>query len=99
MTDVRNTLNARGKTYGSYAINADISQALKEYFRKDAEVWEAMPAHCRETLDMMAQKLCRILSSTEGWQHADNFRDIAGYATLSMDRVLQDFPEPDQVDI
>lgn len=71
-------LEERGKTHGSFAHNAAISQSLKRMFRA-----EGFPEHDlhREALDMIAVKLSRILSGQADFK--DHWDDISGYAKLA----------------
>lgn len=82
MKKISELLEERASTHGNFRHNADISQALKNSFRGYSS-WGNMPPIPREVLDMIAAKISRILSSRHGWAHADNWADIAGYATLA----------------
>ncbi len=73
----------RATTHGSFDDNADIAQALKEFWREH-DSWDAMTTVQREGLDAIALKLCRILSGQPDFK--DHWADIAGYATLVADR-------------
>ena len=75
-------LDTRGTTHGSFADNARNGQQLRAFFRRSPH-WDAMPEVHRESLDMIACKLSRILSGQS--THDDHWRDIAGYATLALD--------------
>ena len=81
MKTVRELLEERGKTYGSFRNNARIAQRVKDLFRQERP-YDELPDDVCETLDMIAAKLGRILSVEHGWRHEDNWADIAGYATL-----------------
>jgi hypothetical protein len=52
--------------------------------------WPTMSDDQRETLEMLAHKMGRILSGDPN--HADHWLDIAGYATLTAERVGQAQP-------
>lgn len=71
-------LNERETTHGSFADNARISQSLKASFRA-CPAWDDMPAVHRESLDMIAMKLSRILSGKSETQH---WEDLCGYGQL-----------------
>lgn len=73
-------LNERETTHGSFADNARISQSLKASFRA-CPGWERMSHIQRESLDMIACKLSRILSGKIN--EIDHYRDLAGYAELA----------------
>lgn len=77
---VQDTLVARQSVHGDFALNARISQDLKQLFCK-YDGYSGLSDIARESLDLIATKLSRILSSGQG--HADNWHDIAGYATLA----------------
>ena len=79
MTDVSNTLNARGARYGSFSGQAAISQTLKNLMRQSPN-WDYLEPDMAETLDMIQHKIARILNGDS--RYADSWHDIAGYATL-----------------
>jgi hypothetical protein len=79
MTDVSNTLNARSARYGTFAGQASISQALKEYMRHTPN-WLKLEPDMAEALDMIQHKIARILNGDH--KYADSWHDIAGYAAL-----------------
>ena len=72
-------LDERKTTHGDYAKNARISQAIKLIMREEAD--DDMPDICRESLEMIALKMSRILSGH--WNYADHWDDISGYAKLA----------------
>lgn len=76
---IENILEQRGKRYGDFADNAELSQALKETMRC-AEHWDLKPAYVREALDNIQQKIARIINGDHLW--TDSVIDIVGYATL-----------------
>ena len=75
---IEDVLNERQKTHGDYVLHAQITQELKRviavYDRADLSDTQ------RETLDMIAHKIGRILAGNPNY--ADHWTDIAGYATL-----------------
>lgn len=79
MTDVSNTLNARGARYGSFSGQAAISQTLKNLMRQSPN-WDYLEPDMAEALDMIQHKIARILNGDP--RYADSWHDIAGYATL-----------------
>ena len=79
MNNVDSTLEARGSKYGTFEDNADTTQHLKEFFRTH-DSWHQMKRHQRESLDMIAHKIARILNGDPNYD--DSWIDIAGYATL-----------------
>lgn len=76
---VGTTLAERGKRYGSYLTTAQIAQDIKRVFRA-APQWGELEADQAESLDMIANKLARILSGDPNY--IDSWHDVAGYATL-----------------
>jgi hypothetical protein len=83
VTDIRTILAERGKTHGDYAEHAEITQKIKMIMHS-RPIWLALAHHERETLDMIAHKIGRVLAGNPHFE--DHWRDIAGYATLSADR-------------
>lgn len=80
MTDNIDTLlDERGKTHGDYALNARITQELKHVMQSQQN-WIRLSPSQRETLDMVALKIGRILSGNPNF--ADHWDDIAGYSRL-----------------
>lgn len=79
MTDVSNTLNARGARYGAFSVQADISQTMKNFMRQSPN-WDSLDPDMAEALDMIHHKIARILNGDP--RYADSWHDIAGYATL-----------------
>jgi hypothetical protein len=69
----------RGKTHGSFALNALISQGLKDFMRSQAG-WYRLTNVQKEALDVMALKQSRILSG-QG-MFLDHWLDIGGYVEL-----------------
>ena len=72
-------LNERQKTHGGYGDTATMAQALKEEMRRGKN-WSVLDDTQRETLEMIATKIGRILSGNP--HEPDHYRDIAGYAQL-----------------
>ena len=82
MDDTTQLLAERGKTHGRFEHNAHTSQALRNVFRNAiGPGWASLTDVQREALDMIACKICRILSGQGGF--ADHWDDIAGYAKLA----------------
>lgn len=76
MTDI---LNEREKTHGAYASTAAMAQMLKDCF-KQSKNWREMDDTERESLDLIATKIARILSGNP--HEIDHWVDVAGYANL-----------------
>lgn len=79
--EVRNLLDIRGDMYGQYRIVSEISQDIKRIIR-DSPNYKIMPDFARESLDMIANKIARILNGN--YYYDDSWRDISGYATLAL---------------
>jgi hypothetical protein len=73
-------LSERGTTHGSFRDNAHYGQSLRALWRSSPG-WALMPAEHRESLDVIAVKLSRILSGQS--TVADHWADLAGYAELA----------------
>lgn len=84
MSEIRDTLNERAKTHGDYAEHAAIAQSIKRQMRHSPN-WLHLEFHKAETLDMIAHKIGRILAGDSSFH--DHWHDIAGYATLTADRL------------
>lgn len=81
------TLSQRGGTYGDFRDNARISQNIKKAMQ-DSPNWQVLPPYMKESLELIALKMSRILSGDP--LYADNPHDIIGYAKLMEDRAAQD---------
>jgi hypothetical protein len=77
--DVQETLNQRGQTYGDFNEHARIAQNIKEAYR-DSPNWETLPAYMKESLEMNAHKVARILNGNP-FLH-DSWHDVNGYTKL-----------------
>lgn len=73
------TLQERGSRYGDFDGHARITQALKEVMR-DSPNWDSLPDSMKESLDMQAHKIGRILNGDPNYK--DSWTDIVGYARL-----------------
>ena len=82
---IQETLAAREANYGRFADQAELSQAFKS-IAHSAEKWDELPADMKESVDMICHKMARVLNG-KGAEYADNWHDIAGYATLVEDRL------------
>ena len=72
-------LKARQVTCGDFDMLAWTSQEFKAAFRKRAR-WHFLTWHQKESLDLIATKIARILNSDI--DTVDHWDDIAGYAQL-----------------
>ena len=83
MAYVSITLEEHGKQYKNYLHQAEISSGIKKEMHRHA--FGGMEADQQEALDMIAVKISHILNGTP--DYSDNWRDIAGYATLVAERL------------
>lgn len=93
-TDIKTLLKERGKEYGEFSSHACITMCLKEAIRDHVynhgiklapDQWEA--------LDMICHKIGRLVNGNPN--NLDGWQDIAGYATLVADRLVEDSkPDP-----
>ena len=80
MSDINKTLNEREENYGAFSGQAEKSQTLK-FVMHNCDGWNKLNDSQKEALDMIQHKIARILNG-KGNDYADNWHDIAGYATL-----------------
>jgi len=83
-TNVNDMLAGRETRYGSFTGHAKISQDIKDVM-KVTSGWEKIEDDQIEALEMIAHKIARILNGDPNY--ADNWIDIAGYATLVANRL------------
>jgi hypothetical protein len=76
---VEDTLDGREKQYGAFIGQASLCQSLKHTMHR-ADKWKTLEMDQREALEMIQHKVARILNGDP--DYADNWHDIAGYATL-----------------
>lgn len=84
MDNVSTFLDERHKRYGAFKDHADIAQSIK-YVMYNQDKWEILKADQKESLEMIAHKIARILNGDPDYD--DNWVDIAGYAKLVADRL------------
>jgi hypothetical protein len=72
-------LKERQKTHGEYANLAFVAQSMKNILR-DAPNYNALSPVQRESVDLIATKLARIVCGD--CNEPDHFIDISGYADL-----------------
>jgi uncharacterized protein (UPF0297 family) len=85
MNNVSDTLVERGHRYGPFDGHAEITQDLKEVMASSGG-WLRLSKAQREALEMIAHKIGRILNGDPNY--IDSYRDIAGYATLVADLLV-----------
>lgn len=81
---VEDTLKSRAKYYGPFIDHARYADAIHRVFETSRN-WDKMPVDSREALRSIAGKIARILNGDP--EYDDNWRDIAGYATLVEKRI------------
>lgn len=86
MSEVNATLEERGNRYGSFVGHAKITQDLKDIAKFHLTSRnKKLACDQQEALDMIFHKIGRIINGDA--DYIENFRDIAGYATLVMNRM------------
>lgn len=78
-------LAERKSTHGEYRTHAMFSQSIKGII-KSSPNWDGMCDHQKETLEMIAHKIGRILAGDADFD--DHWKDISGYAKLTADRLV-----------
>lgn len=76
---IKKILQTRAGTYGEYRNVSQISQDIKKVI-KNSRNYPLMPAYMLESLELIANKLARILNGDPLYD--DSWRDISGYCTL-----------------
>ena len=77
---IDSTLNERGARYGNYSDVAGTTQQLMAIVESGAN-YEHLNAEQKTSLFMICNKIARAVNGDT--QYFDNYRDIAGYATLA----------------
>ena len=79
-------LKQRGERYGTFAMQAQLSQSLKNTLMAHANRYEKHFAPDQaEAITMIVHKLARIVNGDPNY--GDSWRDIEGYAKLVADRL------------
>jgi hypothetical protein len=86
MPRIDEILEERGYKYGDYSEDARISQSIKAVMRNTPN-WNGLSDDKKETLEMMAKKVARILNGDP--EHDDSWVDVVGYVTLTIERLKQ----------
>ena len=81
---VQQTLEDRNATHGDFADHARATQMLKTVIQNQPG-WKNLNAMQRESMDMIACKMARILAGNPNFK--DHYVDIQGYAKLIEDRL------------
>lgn len=77
-------LSAKEVTHGNYVQLCYISRGIKAQLHASPS-WEMMDVDVKESLEMIAVKIARILNGDS--KHLDHWDDIAGYAELVASRL------------
>ena len=77
--DIEKVLEERGKSYGEFVDHAFITQSIKSAM-KDSNNWHKLSCDMKESLEMIAHKMGRILNGDH--RYIDSWTDIVGYAKL-----------------
>ena len=81
---VQQTLEERQSTHGDFEDVARAAQMLKTVIQNQPG-WKNLNAMQRESMDMIACKMARILAGNPNFK--DHYVDIQGYAKLIEDRL------------
>lgn len=82
---VDNILEEREAQYGSYSDVARITQGIKDYLLT-GKSYENLSNEQKLSLDMIANKMARAVNGDVNY--IENFKDIAGYAILVVDSLM-----------
>ena len=85
--NITETLEERGKRYGSFAGHAAITQDIKRAM-SESRNWLELEPDQKEALEMIAHKIGRIVNGDP--DYADSWHDIAGYARLVEERLTKE---------
>jgi hypothetical protein len=85
MNDIAATLAERGNRYGDFSEHARITQNIKRAMQ-DSPNWLTLTDDKKETLEMIAHKIGRILNGDP--EYHDSWHDINGYTKLVADRLV-----------
>lgn len=82
--EISETLAQRGSVYGAFKTHADFAERINLVYESSGN-WKTMNPDNKEALRIIANKIGRILNGDP--EYDDNWRDIAGYAKLVLDRI------------
>ena len=82
MNEINEILKDRGNRYGEFKEHARITQSIKTAMI-DSPNWNSLSPDKRESLDMIAHKIGRILNGDPNY--IDSWHDITGYSQLIED--------------
>lgn len=84
VNDIDATLKERGTKYGKFSTHAAYTYSIKAIYHLSPN-WSKMSPSQKESLDMIAHKIGRILNGDPNY--ADSWVDIAGYSKLVADEL------------
>lgn len=84
-SNIADTLEERQKTHGDYEDHARVTQRIKDIMQAERG-WGGLTFSQRETLDMIAHKIGRVLAGNPNFH--DHWHDIAGYSTLIANQLV-----------
>ncbi len=87
VTTTEALITERGNRYGEFKDGAAIMQQLKQVMYNTPK-WDSLKSSQKEALDMIQHKIGRILNGDPDYD--DNWKDIAGYATLIVKELHND---------
>lgn len=82
--EIDQILEERGTRYGEFTGVSLVAQNIKAAMRH-SDNWAKLPADARESLEMVANKVARILNGD--CLYVDSWRDAEGYLKLVADRL------------
>ena len=83
-------LEERGSRYGSFVRESEITINIKRAMQHTPN-WYRLNAYQEQALELIAMKIARILNGDADYE--DNWRDVAGYATLVADQLKEVRPD------
>jgi len=91
-SNIQDTLAKRGTRYGEFKSHANITQCLKRvmtgYSTKGITNWNSLSDSQKESLEMIAHKIGRILNGDPNY--IDSWVDIVGYAQLVVNELTEE---------
>lgn len=87
MADINQILEQRKGTHGNFSDHAQVTQDIKTTMQQSKN-WPDLPACMKETLDMIAHKIGRVLCGDPF--HQDHWDDMIGYTKLTADILSKD---------
>jgi hypothetical protein len=96
--EIRDTVEQRANIYGDFTHESIIAMGLKNVLRyewsddltelKIRDGWARLEPYQQHGLELICLKLARTVNGDGGY--LDSYRDIAGYCTLIMDRLVKE---------